>query len=539
MADGRCAKGALEVLSLESDAESMKVHLVNPSNACFGTSVITPRWLYVLAGATPASFDNPVIVDETLDPLDPDVIQNGDVVGIGIHSGNALRGYKLGRQARQRGAFVVFGGIHATLYPEESHTHGHAHAVVQGDGDVIWRTVLEDCRSGSPKPIYSGGRVEASDFVAARWDLVPRNRYMWASVQTVRGCPKHCSFCSVWRLDGQRPRLPAVDTVIDEIVKLRRLGFRYVALADDNFYPVTLHDLEAASRRGDSHRFEQLSAMRAERFELMARLALLPSDTVFFTQITMEAAEDPDFLDAMRKANIRGALVGVESVTPEGLKDVYKEFNSAGLGLVERLQTFRKHDIHVLGSFIFGLPSDRPETFDATVEVAQRADLTFAQFVPLTPFPGTVDFGRWEKMMENDPGRIEGIPLTRHWLIPQALRPKLYSPHPAMSAEEIRRRTQSVWERFYSVRFIWERSRFLKSLRSRLTFVLISKIYRQMYADTGISTDSARMARSTRWARLLARPCRYLFSGSPMPDLQVPRRTSADAVAQLQGANEG
>jgi hypothetical protein len=108
-----------------------------------------------------------------------------------------------------------------------------------------------------------------------------------------------------------------------------------------------------------------------------------------------------------------------------------------------------------------------------------------------------------------------------------------------MSAEEIRQRTQSVWERFYSMRFIWERSQFLKSLRGRLTFVLISKIYRQMYADTGIATDSARIARSTRWARLLARPCRYLFSARPMPELQVPQRISADAMLRLQGANEG
>jgi radical SAM superfamily enzyme YgiQ (UPF0313 family) len=190
---------------------------------------------------------------------------------------------------------------------------------------------------------------------------------------------------------------------------------------------------------------------------------------------------------------------------------------------------FRKHGIHVLGSFIFGLPSDRPETFDATVKVAQDAGLTFAQFVTLTPFPGTVDFGRWEKTMENDPRRIDGIPLTRHWLIPPALRPKLYSPHSVMSAEEIRRRTQSVWER----------SRFLKSLRGRLTFVLISKIYRQMYADTGIATDSARIARSTRWARWLAKPCRYLFSARPMPRLQVPKRIPFDGMARLQPADEG
>jgi radical SAM superfamily enzyme YgiQ (UPF0313 family) len=517
----------------------MNVHLVNPSHVSFGTSVITPRWLYVLAGATPASFGDPILVDETLSPLDPDSIQRGDVVGIGIHTGNALRGYEIGRLARQRGAYVVFGGIHATLYPDEAQSRGCANAVVQGDGDIVWAAVLEDCRRGVPGSIYSGGRVEASDFVSARWDLVPRDRYMWASVQTVRGCPKHCSFCSVWRTDGQRPRQRASDSVIEEIVQLRRLGFRFIALADDNFYPVTLTDLQLASRQADTRRLEELKAMRAERFELMARLAQLPSDSVFYTQITMEAAEDPAFLDAMRQANIKGALVGVESVTPEGLKDIYKDFNLAGQGLVDRLRLFRSHGIHVLGSFIFGLPSDRPETFEATAAVAQSAELTFAQFVTLTPFPGTVDFGRWEKMMEGDTRRIEGIPLTRHWLIPQGLRPKIFSPHPVMSAEEIRRRTQSVWERFYSLGFIWKRSRFLKSLRGRLTFILISKIYRQMYADTGIATDSARIARSARWARWLAKPCRYLFSARPMPLLQVPKPITFDVSAGLQQIEGG
>ncbi|HVB54935.1 MAG TPA: radical SAM protein [Candidatus Acidoferrales bacterium] len=501
----------------------MKVHLVNPSHVSFGTAVITPRWLYVIAGATPATFGDPAIVDETLSPMDLDLIQPGDAVGIGIHTGNALRGYEMGKMARERGAYVIFGGIHATLYSEEAKRLGGAHAVVKGDGDIVWADVLADCLKGAPQPIYLGGRVEAENFTPARWDLIPRDRYMWASVQTVRGCPKHCSFCSVWRTDGQRPRQRATDAVIEEIVQLRRMGFRFVALADDNFYPVTLTDLQLAMRQGNTQRINELKAIRAERFRLMEQLALLPKDMVFFTQITMEAAEDPDYLDAMRLAHIKGALVGVESVTPEGLKDVYKDFNCSGEKLVEQLQRFRQHGVHVLGSFIFGLPSDLPETFDATVSVAQRAGVTFAQFVMLTPFPGTIDFAKWEKTPEVEPRRIGGIPLNRHWLIPQALRPKLYCPHPVMSGDEIRQRTQAVWDRFYSLRSIWQRSRFMKSPRGRLAFILISKLYRQMYANTGIATDSARVARSARWARWIAKPCRRLFSARPMPQLEVPK----------------
>ena len=307
----------------------------------------------------------------------PESIHPGDIVGISVHTGNALRGYQVGRIARQRGAWVVYGGIHATLFPEEALERGEAHAVVKGDGDIAWGKAVVDCLAGAPRQIYEGGRIEGTEFLAARWDLMRREKYMWASVQTIRGCPKHCSFCSVWRTDGQKPRQRSFQKVIDEIVSLRRLGFRFIALADDNFYPVTLTDLRQAREQKNFAKLEELTAIRQERFQLMEELAKLPKDMVFFTQITMEAGEDGDYLDAMHKANIKGALVGVEAVTPEGLKAVFKDWNCSGEALARQLQTFKQHGVHVLGSFIFGLPTDKPATFDATVEMAieGRCDL--------------------------------------------------------------------------------------------------------------------------------------------------------------------
>jgi radical SAM superfamily enzyme YgiQ (UPF0313 family) len=326
----------------------------------------------------------------------------------------------------------------------------------------------------------------------------------------------------VWRTDGQKPRVRDSDALIEEMVQLRRIGFRFITLADDNFYPVTLEDLRMADRRADKSTYNRLKAIRDERFELMEQMSKLPSDMTFFTQITMEAAEDLEYLEAMKKARIRGALVGIESVTPEGLKDVYKDFNLAGDALAQRLQQFQNYGVHVLGSFIFGLPSDKPATFDATAALAHQARVTLAQFVMLTPFPGTLDFQRWEASVGDEVQTVDGMPITRHWLIPKHRRPKVYTPHPLMSPEEIRNRTQRVWDEFYRLPLVWQRAACVKSIRAKLAFVLISKLYRQMYANTGISTDSARHSRANRSARMLAKPLVKLFSASPMPELQVP-----------------
>ena len=511
----------------------MSVHLVNPSDNSFGTAVITPRWLFVLAAATPQSVGDPILVDESLEPIVPESIQPGDIVGISVHTGNALRGYEVGRMARDRGAWVVYGGIHATLFPEEALKLGNAHAVVKGDGDIAWGKAVADCVAGDPQRIYEGGRIQGDEFLAARWDLISTDKYMWASVQTIRGCPKHCSFCSVWRTDGQQPRQREFHKVIDEIISLRRLGFRFIALADDNFYPVTLTDLRLAKQQNNLAKLEELTAIRAERFRLMEELAKLPHDMVFFTQITMEAGEDGEYLDAMRKANIKGALVGVEAVTPEGLKSVFKDFNYSGEALAKQLQTFKKHGVHVLGSFIFGLPTDKPSTFDATVQMALKAGVTFAQFVMMTPFPGTVDFGRWEKEQDLNPTLVNDVPITRYWLIPIAVRPKMFTPHPSMSSDEIRDRTQKVWDRFYNWTAIWQRSACTPTLRARIAFIFLSKLYRQMYAGTGISTDSARRKRSKNWARWTARQCKKLFHAKPMPELLSPKWELAFTSPQL------
>ena len=166
--------------------------------------------------------------------------------------------------------------------------------MVKGDGDVVWGRCVEDCRDGARWPIYDGGRVEAPTASCRRAGTCCRR---------TATCGPRCRRCAAARSTARSARCggptassrgsAAVDAVVEEIVELRRRGFRFIALADDNFYPVTLTDLELARAQGRSRTsLQELQALRAERFELMERLAQLPDDMVFFTQITMEAAED-------------------------------------------------------------------------------------------------------------------------------------------------------------------------------------------------------------------------------------------------------
>ena len=206
------------------------------------------------------------------------------------------------------------------------------------------------------------------------------------------------------------------------------------------------------------------------------------------------------------------------------------DLRKVGEALVTRLRRFREHGVHVLGSFIFGLPSDQAGTFDYTVALAKRSGIDFAQFLTLTPMPGTIDFERWERDLPDDAPTVSGIPMSRYWLMTKAERPRLFTAHPSMSAEEIRRRTQQVWSEFYEVREAWKRSAEVSGLRNRLTFVLMSKLYRQMYGGTGLAADSARESRATGWARLLAKPVQQLFAATPMPDLEVPQIHDEEGV---------
>jgi radical SAM superfamily enzyme YgiQ (UPF0313 family) len=378
--------------------------------------------------------------------------------------------------------------VHATIFPQEVLDHG-ADAVVTGDGDLVWATVVGDFFTGRLQKLYQGGRIEGQYFVGRpRWDLMKHDRYLLASVHTTRGCPENCSFCSVWVTDGRQMRIRTTDDIIEEINLLYSLGFRFFLLADDNFYAVGKKNQKA---------FDEVMA---QRYELMHKLATqVPKDTRFFTQTTIRTADDPEFLKAMRKARIKGVLIGIESVDVEGLNSINKEFNKTGQDLIEAIKRMQEHRVFVWGSYIVGLASDTKPVYDAMLHVATASQMAFAQFVPYTPFPGTVD---WANLLRNKlPIKLEKN-MQQYWL--REKQPLLVR-HPHLHPEEIRAALKSLWDGFYTTRQIVKRAKTigLKKPVHILAFLLISKIHKRIYYEHGIASDSARTIKGGWMIRLL------------------------------------
>ena len=263
-----------------------KVILVNPANASVGYSVITPRWLYVIAGATPIEFaGDPVIIDEPIKAFDASKVGPGDVVGVGIHTGNCRPGYRVVKAAKERGATVVVGGVHGTIFPEEPLEMG-ADAVVKGNADLIWKDVLEDISLGRLKRVYDGGRVPGEQMVKARWDLLDPKKYLMGCIQTVAGCPENCSFCSVWVTDGRTPRLHHNDQIIEEANELYGMGFRYV------FFQTTTSRLPRmrASPEKQTRDAPNLERVREQRLQLFDEYDRLVAGALWFHADTADAS---------------------------------------------------------------------------------------------------------------------------------------------------------------------------------------------------------------------------------------------------------
>src|SRR5437868_2254176 len=476
-----------------------KVVLVNPSLSTAGYSFITPRWLYVLAQATPVELvDDPILVDESIERFDPGILSPGDIVGIGISSGNCIPGYRVLRESKLKGATVIMGGIHTTIFPDEPLRMG-ADAVVTGGGEVIWSKVIKDALENRLQRQYAGGRVPGEAMLKARWNLLDPNKYLFPSVQTVAGCPENCSFCSVWVTEGRRPRLRLDEKVIEEVNELHAMGFRYVVFADDNFNPSTLGRIAREPHGQKRREFEKLRESRLKFFEEYDRS--VPKDMFGFAQMTTEAVSDKEYLRAMyEKMRIRTALIGVESFSEEGLKSAGKQWNPVGQRMVEASQTIQDSGILVLSSIICGLESDTVGTIQTMKRFASESGTMFAQFTVYNPYPGTKDF--YEMMSDRkslgkpgfSPKHRTQILTDEYWLTP--MRPVDIIRHPNISKDDLHAENKKCWDGFYSLGESYKRTKLGRarswSPAKKIAYLIVCILFRQAYAGYGMAADSVR-----------------------------------------------
>jgi radical SAM superfamily enzyme YgiQ (UPF0313 family) len=324
----------------------------------------------VLAGLTPPEWKI-TIVDENLGVADYRSMPLPDLVGITAFTSQASRAYHVAAHFRAQGVQVVMGGIHATMCLDE--VLARVDSVVTGEAESIWPQVLDDARRGCLKRQYEGGHPDINHFVPARHDLLP-GRYAFGAVQTTRGCPLNCNFCSVTTFNGAQYRQRPVADVVREFESIPE---KRVLVVDDNLIGTRPEHVARAK-------------------ELFRALAAAKLHKQWIAQATINFADDEELLDLAAEAGCRGVFIGFESPTPEGLRELGKKFNlTKGRDFAASVRRIHRHKILVVGSFIIGLDIDEPGIGKRIAETASQYGLDTLNALFLTPLPGTQ---LWDQM---------------------------------------------------------------------------------------------------------------------------------------------
>ena len=371
----------------------MRLYLINPSNPLVSiVRVRESRWnryrvwkplsLMVLAGLTPPEWEISII-DENFGAPDYPSMPLPDLVGITAFTSQANRAYEVSSYFRSLGVPVVMGGIHATMCLDEAMER--VDSVVTGEAESIWAQVLEDAQHGGLKRRYDGGLAEINAVPLARHDLLDE-RYAFGVIQTTRGCPLNCSFCSVTAFNGAHYRQRPIPDVVREFQCIRE---KRVLVVDDNLIGTRPEHIARAK----------------DLFRAMARANLRKE---WFAQATVNFADDEELLALAAKAGCRGVFIGFESPTPEGLRELGKKFNLLkGRDIRASVRHIQRHNILVVGSFIIGLDVDEPGIGKRIAEVAHQYGMDNLNTLFLTPLPGT---RLWDQMKAEGRVALEAFP---------------------------------------------------------------------------------------------------------------------------------
>jgi radical SAM superfamily enzyme YgiQ (UPF0313 family) len=414
----------------------MQLYLINPSNPLVSiVKVRESRWnryrvwkplsLMVLAGLTSPEWDI-TIVDENLGAPDYAAMIKPDLVGITAFTSQASRAYEVARIFRNLGVPVIMGGIHATMCLDE--VMSHVDSVVTGEAENVWPQVLEDARRGNLKSRYDGGLAEIEDIKSARHDLLPA-RYSFGAIQTTRGCPLNCTFCSVTAFNGARYRQRAIPDVVREFQAIRE---KRVLVVDDNLIGTRTDHIERAK----------------DLFRAMAKANLRKE---WIGQATINFADDEELMALASNAGCRGVFIGFESPTPEGLRELGKKFNLLkGRDIRASVRRIQRHNIMIVGSFIIGLDVDQPGIGERIADIASYYGLDSLNALFLTPLPGT---RLWDQMKAD--GRIALNTYPEDWKYYTLTYP--VAQYKNLSPDAVIQEMISCNRKFYSVPRVLER----------------------------------------------------------------------------------
>jgi radical SAM superfamily enzyme YgiQ (UPF0313 family) len=324
--------------------------------------------LTILASLFPRNYEVKII-NEAIEEIDFN--SEVDLVGITALTCVSKRAYDVADRFREKRVKVVLGGVHPSLLPEEA--KDHADSVFIGEAEGRLEKVLRDFEAGTLQPFYKNdGWSDLKGMPVARRDLLGKKYSpVFKAIETTRGCPNRCDFCSVPMINGKRYRPRPLDEVDQELSSIIEKRGEYLFVADDNVaaredYALGLFDI-----------FEHHSVR-------------------WMGFATAQIAKNENLLKKARKSGCISLFIGFESLLQENLDDVSKRFvNTEELSDLVRI--IQSHQIGIQGSFIFGFDGDDPEVFKKTVEFVQKNNVELPTFSILTPFPGTPLLKRMEE----------------------------------------------------------------------------------------------------------------------------------------------
>lgn len=383
-----------------------KLILINPLNrkraslAMNKSSRFPPLALGIIAALTPDGWEIEII-DENFSQFK---YKKGDLVGITAYTSSVNRAYEIAKIYRDKNIPVIMGGIHASTRPEE--VKKHVNSVVVGEAEGIWNRVLCDFESGNLQKTYLSKKTDLAKLPIPRHDLFDK-RYMFGAIQTARGCPMDCEFCSVTSFNGNTYRQRPVEDVLDELEKIQK---KKIFFLDDNIIG-----------------YGKTSSKRA--LNLFRGIIERGIKKDWFCQASLNFADNEEVLKYAAKSGCRMVVLGLEAQNISALRDANKNLNlKMGInGYTEAFRKINKYGIAVIGAFIYGFDSDTSEILDARTNYINSSEIDVAQTTFLTPLPGTRLFNR---LIKEDRLLYKNFPLDwQHFDMTEVVfKPKLMKP---------------------------------------------------------------------------------------------------------------